>query len=70
MREQIESFAKEHGLMYLNTLEHEEIGIDLDTDTYDGDCISTYTVQKRSPDGWGPYLGTAWGLRITGATVS
>ena len=28
--EQIEAFAEEHGLLYLNTLEHEEIGIDMD----------------------------------------
>lgn len=60
--EQIESFAKEHGLMYLNTLEHEEIGIDLDTDTYDGGLhLNVYGAEKIS--GWlGPILRDSLGL--------
>ena len=47
--EQIEAFAEEHGLLYLNTLEHEEIGIDMDTDTYDGGLhCNVYGAEKVS----------------------
>ena len=60
--QQIESFAEERGLMYLNTLEHEEIGIDLSTDTYDGGLhLNVYGAEKVSS--WlGEILGTELGL--------
>ena len=60
--EQIEAFAEERGLLYLNTLEHEEIGIDLSTDTYDGGLhLNVYGAEKVSR--WlGPILSEECGL--------
>ena len=60
--EQIENFANEHGLLYLNTLEHEEIGIDMDTDTYDGGLhCNVYGAEKVSR--WlGQILADEFGL--------
>ncbi len=47
--QQIESFAEERGLLYLNTLEHDEIGIDLSRDTYDGGLhLNVYGAEKVS----------------------
>ena len=47
--EQIEAFANDRGLLYLNALEHEEIGIDMNTDTYDGGLhLNVYGAEKVS----------------------
>lgn len=47
--EQIVSFAEENGLTYLNTYEHDEIGIDLKWDTYDGGLhLNVYGAEKLS----------------------
>lgn len=45
---QIEGYANEHGLLYINLLEHlDEIGIDWQTDTYDGGMhINVFGVEK------------------------
>ena len=47
---QIESYAAEHDLLYINFLEHqEEIGIDWNTDTYDtGLHLNVYGAEKLS----------------------
>ncbi len=60
--EQIEAFANEHGLLYLNTLEYDEIGIDLSTDTYDGGLhLNVYGAEKISR--WiGSILKETYGL--------
>ena len=46
--EQIEAYAAEHGLLYINTLEHQdEYGLDWTTDTYDaGLHLNVYGVEK------------------------
>ncbi len=46
--EQIEKYADSHGLLYINTLEHqEEYGLDWTTDTYDaGLHLNVYGVEK------------------------
>ena len=48
--EQIESYAREHGLLYLNTLEETEaIGLDFSKDTYDeGLHLNVYGAEKVS----------------------
>lgn len=48
--EQIESYAREKGLLYVNLLEYEqEIGIDWNTDTYDaGLHLNVYGAEKAS----------------------
>lgn len=48
--QQIEDYASEHGLLYINFLEHqEEIGIDWSTDTYDtGLHLNVYGAEKLS----------------------
>lgn len=45
---QIEEYAREHGLLYINFLEHQEqIGIDWSTDTYDtGLHLNVYGAEK------------------------
>ena len=47
---QMEQYAAEHGLLYINFLEHqEEIGIDWNTDTYDtGLHLNVYGAEKLS----------------------
>lgn len=47
---QVEAYAKEHDLLYINFLEHEEqIGIDWNTDTYDtGLHLNVYGAEKLS----------------------
>lgn len=61
--EQIEAYAEEHGLLYLNTLETAEaIGIDYETDTYDeGLHLNVYGAEKVS-DWLGRILQEAYGL--------
>ena len=46
--EQIKAFADSQGLLYINTLNHmEEIGLDMDTDTYDeGLHLNVYGAEK------------------------
>jgi len=46
--EQMENYAKEHNLLYINFLEHqEEIGIDWSKDTYDmGEHLNVYGAEK------------------------
>ena len=48
--EQVETYAEEHGLLYLNTLEEAEaIGLDFSTDTYDeGLHLNVYGAEKVS----------------------
>ena len=48
--EQIQEYADQHGLLYINMLEHqEEIGIDWNTDTYDaGLHLNVYGAEKAS----------------------
>lgn len=61
--EQIVSYAEEHGLLYLNTLEQaEEIGLDFTADTYDeGLHLNVYGAEKMSV--WlGQILKDAYGL--------
>ncbi len=61
--EQVEAYAKEHGLLYLNTLEEAEaIGLDFFTDTYDeGLHLNVYGAEKVSQ--WlGPILKERYGL--------
>lgn len=47
---QIEEYADQHGLLYINMLDHqEEIGIDWNTDTYDaGLHLNVYGAEKAS----------------------
>lgn len=47
---QVEAYAKQHGLLYLNLLENtEEVGINWDTDTYDrGLHLNVYGAEKLS----------------------
>lgn len=47
---QVEAYAAEHGLLYINFLDHqEEIGIDWNTDTYDtGLHLNVYGAEKLS----------------------
>lgn len=47
---QIEEYANQHGLLYINMLDHqEEIGIDWNTDTYDaGLHLNVYGAEKAS----------------------
>lgn len=48
--EQVEKYAREHGLLYINMLDHQqEIGIDWSTDTYDaGLHLNVYGAEKAS----------------------
>ncbi len=48
--EQIEEYAAEHGILYINMLDHmDEIGIDWSTDTYDmGLHLNVYGAEKLS----------------------
>ncbi len=48
--EQVENYANEHELMYINFLEHkDEIGLDYDTDTFDGGLhLNVYGAEKLS----------------------
>lgn len=60
---QIEEYANQHGLLYINILDHqEEIGVDWNTDTYDaGLHLNVYGAEKASA--WlGRILAETYGI--------